>query len=160
MQARNTLANRSGHALAYARSCATGACCSIAVLLCWLATSRSVAREPTAPAGVQIHVAAPETIPDGTHTAVTVTVDFAQPNDQPLLLTPTSQGSALEVVRGRLSRSDARRISETQLRFELPVVAHGEGTAIVHVELAAYVCKTRCERVVASADQVVRIARR
>jgi hypothetical protein len=109
---------------------------------------------------VQVRIAPLATMAPGAHAQVVVTVEFAAPNAEPLLLTPSSQGVAVEVVRGRLSRSDAKSPSTTQLHFDVPVIARAEGTAIVHLELHAYVCHARCRRIVAVADQPVRVARR
>lgn len=71
----------------------------------------------------------------------------------PLLITPFREGQALEVVKGRLLRSDARDADETPLRFELPVLARAAGVARVGVRLLAYVCERddRCRAVEAEA---------
>src|SRR5688572_25690418 len=71
----------------------------------------------------------------------------------PLLITPFREGEALEVVKGRLLRSDARDPSERPLRFELPVLARAPGVARVGVHLLAYVCDAskRCRAIEADA---------
>lgn len=139
----------------------TDAFCALLLLLTGaLALASAVAAQNAPTPAPQLHIAAPDTLLDGSHVNIEVTVEFAAANDQPLLLSPSSQGAAVEVVRGRLSRSDARASTGNQVRFDVPVVAHGQGTAILHVELSAYVCSTRCKRVVSTADQVIRVARR
>jgi hypothetical protein len=65
------------------------------------------------------------------------------------LITPFREGQALEVVKGRLLRSDARDPNERPLRFELPMLARAAGVARVGVHLLAYVCESddRCRAV-------------
>src|SRR5262245_16646585 len=58
----------------------------------------------------------------------------------PLLLTPSVEGQALEVVRGRLLRGDAVVLGPDALRFEVPVVARVAGTALLRIELATFQC--------------------
>ncbi len=109
---------------------------------------------------MQVRITAPELVTPGSHADIEVDVEFAAPNTAPLLLTPSREGAAIEIVRGRLLRSDARSADPRRLRFEVPIMARSAGTAILHVEVAAYLCKTRCVRVTASASQVVRVAER
>lgn len=65
---------------------------------------------------------------------------------QPVLLTPTVEGEALEVVRGRLMQGDAevretsREQTEETLWFELPVVARLPGTSILRLQARLFVC--------------------
>jgi hypothetical protein len=62
-------------------------------------------------------------------------------------LTPYREGRSLEVVKGRLLRSDARDPTAKPLRFALPVLASAPGTALIGVRLLAYVCAPRCRAV-------------
>jgi len=57
------------------------------------------------------------------------------------LLTPSVEGEALRVVRGRLLRADARRDADGALHFAIPVLARSAGTAVLHVQLLAYRCR-------------------
>lgn len=108
---------------------------------------------------VRVQLAAEQTLSAGAHAAIEVLVELPEGNDAPLLLTPSLEGVALEVVRGRLSRPDGKAVDEagTRLRFEIPVRARSEGTAILHVDVMTYVCSRTCERVVLRSSQVVRV---
>jgi hypothetical protein len=83
----------------------------------------------------------------GQHAVLTVEVELPARAGQPLLLTPFREGESIEIVRGRLLRSDARDASETPLHFELPILAHAAGAAVVGVKLLAYLCEPRCRAV-------------
>ena len=67
-------------------------------------------------------------------------------DEQPLLLTPASEGDAVRVVRGRLMRADAQPTPNGELRFEVPVVVRSAGTAVLRVDVLTY----HCERSAAS----------
>lgn len=58
----------------------------------------------------------------------------------PLLLTPTSDGPAIEVVRGRLLRADAEDPRAAPLRFHVPWVANRAGDAVVRVRVDGWSC--------------------
>lgn len=58
----------------------------------------------------------------------------------PLLVTPTSDGPAIEVVRGRLLRADAEDPRVTPLRFHVPFVASSPGDAVVRVRVDGWSC--------------------
>jgi hypothetical protein len=108
---------------------------------------------------VQIELAPERTVRAGSHTAVEVIVQLPAGNDSPLLLTPSVEGEAVEVVRGRLMRPDAKPVAgdDTRLRFEVPVLARSEGTAILRVDVTTYVCARVCQRVVLRASEVLRV---
>ncbi len=76
----------------------------------------------------------------------------------PLLVTPSSEGTALEVVRGRLLRAEAQDPRAEVLEFQVPVVARGPGTAVVRVRAAGYACEARCRPVHAEASLIVHVA--
>jgi len=76
----------------------------------------------------------------------------------PLLLTPRSEGTAIEVVRGRLLRAEAVDPSAEPLEFRIPLIAHLAGTAVVRVSVAGYACEARCRLVRAEASQIVNVA--
>lgn len=85
-------------------------------------------------------------------------VDASNSAEGPLLLTPTSDGPAIEVVRGRLLRADAEDPRTTPLRFHVPFVARSPGDAVVRVRVDGWSCaalregaEVRCQVVRAEA---------
>jgi hypothetical protein len=76
----------------------------------------------------------------------------------PLLVTPRSEGTAIEVVRGRLLRAEAVDPSADPLEFRVPVIAQLAGTAVVRVSVRGYACEARCRLVRAEASEVVTVA--
>lgn len=121
----------------------------------WALMHDATAAHADEPAHVEI--SAPADLRPGMHANITVRVTLPKGKDTPLLLTPRAEGSAVEVVRGRLFRADAKALPDGSLAFELPVLARSEGTAILRVEVMTYVCKERCERVTYSESQVLRV---
>jgi hypothetical protein len=88
----------------------------------------------------------PEALHVDDHVTLTLTLALPAGARGPLLVTPRSQGGALEVVRGRLLRSDARDASANPLVFELPVLARSAGQAVVSVRALVVRCADgRCE---------------
>jgi len=87
-----------------------------------------------------------------------IVADVRSPADdpRPILLTPSAEGT-VEIVRGRLMRSDGESVGEGILRFRIPARAHAPGTAIVRVTVATFRCQRRCHRVLAEASVVVRV---
>jgi hypothetical protein len=120
------------------------------VLLLMAAGAR--AQEP-----VRVELAAEQSLRAGAHAAIEVVVRLPPGSDAPLLVTPSVEGDAVEVVRGRLTRPDAKVIAPDGLRFEVPVRARSEGTAILRVEVMTYVCDRTCQRVVLRGSQVLRV---
>jgi hypothetical protein len=106
---------------------------------------------------VHVEIQGENTLEHAAHLGVPVVVQLPAAANAPLLLTPRVEGSAVEVVRGRLSRSDAKALDATHLRFEVPVVARSEGTAILRVDVSTYVCEPRCVRVSASDSRVLHV---
>ena len=89
-----------------------------------------------------------------------IPVEVALPTgsaDWPLTLTPRVEGTALELVRGRFLRADAKQVDATHLRFEVPVVARGQGTAILRVELMTYACEPECRALTVQDSRVLRV---
>jgi hypothetical protein len=124
-------------------------------LLLLAATGLALARD----APVRVELAPERLLRAGSHTAIEVIVQLPEANDAPLLLTPSVEGEAVEVVRGRLMRPDAKPLEgdPTRLRFEVPVLAKSEGVAILRVDVTTYVCERKCQRVVLRASQVLRV---
>jgi hypothetical protein len=110
-------------------------------------------------AAVRVELAGERTLRAGTHASIEVVVRMPAGNDSPLMLTPSVEGEAVEVVRGRLTRPDAKPVEgdPTRLRFEVPIRARSEGTAILRVDVMTYVCARKCERVLLRASEVVRV---
>jgi hypothetical protein len=98
----------------------------------------------------------PAALHAGDRAEIVARVSGAGPH--PLLLTPRSEGTAVEVVRGRLMRADARDPDAEVLELRIPVVARSAGTAVIRVEAAGYACAERCRRVRAEAAAVLRVA--
>lgn len=95
----------------------------------------------------QLVLEVPRELRVGEHAHVELTVVLPPEAAEPLLLTPYREGKSLEVVKGRLLRSDARDPAARPLRFALPVLAIAPGTALIGVRLLAYVCAPRCRAV-------------
>jgi hypothetical protein len=104
---------------------------------------------------LRIEIKGDSSLARGSHASVPILVELADPKSGPLLLTPSIEGAAIELLRGRLLGADAKTLDETHLRFELPVFARSEGTAILRIELSAYECSQRCRRVSASDSRVL-----
>lgn len=101
----------------------------------------------------------PERLVEG-DTATVVAIVTVGP-DVPVMLTPASEGTAVEVVRGRLLREDADDPTAATLRFRVPVVARGPGTAVLRVRVRSFSCPDRsCEPTSAESSVVVRVLRR
>ena len=128
----------------------------VRVLTCALLLVAATARAQSGP--VRIELAPQQNLRAGSHAMVEVIVLLPAGSDAPLLVTPSVEGDALEVVRGRLARPDAKVLPPDRLRFEVPVRARSEGTAILRVEVMTYVCARTCERVVLRGSQVVRVS--
>jgi hypothetical protein len=116
------------------------------------AGSAPAARAPSA-ALPAMRITPPRELHVGEHARLELEVSLPAQAAGPLLITPFCEGQALEVVKGRLLRSDARDPNERPLRFELPVLARAAGVARVGVQLLAYVCEhqERCRAVEAEA---------
>jgi hypothetical protein len=99
----------------------------------------------------------PTTIRVGDRTVVIAIVSFARPNDEPLLLTPQSEGSPIEVARGRLLRDDADEETERELRFRVPLVARARGAARLRVHVATWECDEACRRIEARGEISLRV---
>ncbi len=106
----------------------------------------------SAPAeALSVTIQPPGALRAGTTAELMVTVSRPPDQDHPLLLTPSAEGAAIEVVRGRLLRADARSRERGQLRFAVPLRMRERGPAIVRVEVQSYRCASRCEAVSARA---------
>lgn len=135
----------------------------LAALLLALAAPGSAASQPSAApvtsAGPSMRLSPPRELHVGEHARLELELLLPAGAAGPLLITPFHEGQALEVVKGRLLRSDARDPNARPLHFELPVLARTAGVARVGVRLLAYVCEReqRCRALQAEtrADVVV-----
>ena len=97
-----------------------------------------------------LELVAPAELRTGDRTGITALVRL--PGDEPFLLTPHSEGTAVEVVRGRLMRGDADDPRAHPLRLRIPIVARHAGDSLVRVRLTGFACAERCEPVRAEAE--------
>jgi hypothetical protein len=104
------------------------------------------ARVPVASAHPALRIEAPATLPLGAN-RIAVVVRLPEGPTMPLLLTVRVEGEALQVVRARFLRSDARLQPSGELRFEVPVLAHAAGIALLRAELSTYKCRQTCQQV-------------
>jgi hypothetical protein len=121
-------------------------CALLAAVVSVIAAAHVRAQEagPRADSLVVMRIAAPEGLAPGMRATVDVFVRPPGGPEQPLLLTPTSEGEAVHVVRGRLLRLDARRTAQGELHFQVPIEARSAGTAVLRFALLAYRCEQRC----------------
>jgi hypothetical protein len=125
-------------------------------LLLWLAAPRSPLS--AAQSGVAVSIGGEDTLAQAAHTSISVLVSLSEASaSYPLTLTPRIEGAAIELVRGRLLRSDAKPVDAAHLRFEVPVVARSQGTAILRVELMTYACDPDCHRVTADDNRALHV---
>lgn len=119
------------------------------------ATPLSAQDEPVLTA----HFEAPTTeLEVGTHGTLLLVVDAAPSARQPLLVTPSSDGPAVEVVHGRLFRRDAEDGGTFPLRFRVPILAVSAGDAVVRARIDGYSCdEDRCQPVRAEASVALRV---
>ncbi len=122
---------------------------TLAILATSLALA-ALARAQSAPLTVRIE--APAELHPGEHADVALLVHAEDAARGPLLVTPTVDGAAVEVVRGRLFRFDAEDPASDPLRFRVPVLARSVGTAVLSVRVDGHVCEgSRCAAVDAEA---------
>jgi hypothetical protein len=94
----------------------------------------------------------------GDHASVMVEVHVAEAARGPLLVTPSVDGAAIQVVRGRLFRFDAEDPSADPLRFRVPIAAMSVGTAVLLVHVEGHACEgSRCEPVEAEARRAIEV---
>jgi hypothetical protein len=114
------------------------------------------AQRPDAPA---IRIEAPVSLAVGTVATIAVFVSLPTGPEQPLLLTLSSEGAPVRVLRGRMLRADATRTAAGELRFDVPVSLQDEGAAVLRADLLTYRCAPRCSPVRVSASQILRVNR-
>lgn len=108
--------------------------------------------------GIAIELRAPERIVVQDRAEIVALVRTSAGLARPLLLTPSTEGSAVEIVRGRFTRADATPTADGALRFRIPFVARAAGTALVRVRADAFVCEDgRCRPVRVEATLTLQI---
>ena len=83
----------------------------------------------------------------------------------PWMLAPTSDGPALEVVRGRLLSIDADVVpgedGRTEATLRIPVLPRAAGTTVLRARVSAYACEQRrCRAIDGEGALVVEVAAR
>ena len=88
-----------------------------------------------------------------------VVLRIRDPGPHPILVTPRTEGAAVELARGRLQRADATEREDGTLEFRIPIIAHEPGPATLHVQIATYECRSLCRAVEAHAQTALRVER-
>lgn len=115
------------------------------------------AQEPTG--RVEVTLEAPPSLVAGDRAQLVAVVRVRPSSDRPVLVTPTHEGTAVEVVRGRMLRADAVDPNAEELRFSVPIVARTPGTSVVRVVATGYACERTCVAVRGEASVVLQVAR-
>lgn len=118
-----------------------------------------IASVALAQAPKSIAIEAPATVRAGDRKTISVRVTLPADAAYPVLLTTSSEGSALEVVRGRFLREDAADPKATILRFDVPIVARVAGAAIFRAHVLTYRCTDRCVALEQEAEASIEIAK-
>ncbi len=127
---------------------------ALVVAAVWVAPAATSDASAASTLGPRLEVTGALELRVGAHSALSVVLTLPEGAAEPVLLTPTAEGEALEVVRGRLMRGDARRAQQGALYFELPVVAKSSGSSIVRIHALAYACREDLCRAVEAETQV------
>jgi hypothetical protein len=108
--------------------------------------------------GLRLELTAPEVLSAGDRATITASLFIPGGREAPVLLTPTVEGTAVEVVRGRLTRADAEHAADG-LRFAIPIAAHMEGIAVLRVRAQTFACTPGCHAAEAEARLTLRVRR-
>jgi hypothetical protein len=110
------------------------------------------------PSLVRVELGELGTLAPGDHAEVVVEV-YVEPSARgPLLVTPSVDGAAIQVVRGRLFRFDAEDPDANPLRFRVPIAAMSVGTAVLLVRVDGHACEGgHCEPVEAEARRAIEV---
>lgn len=109
------------------------------IVLSLALSGASVAQD--APISISLSIASPALRVNETGEVIAVVSTDASASGA-LLITPTSDGPAIEVVRGRLLRADAEDPRSSPLRFHVPFVALNPGDALVRVRVDGWSCRS------------------
>lgn len=111
-----------------------------------LALALPVARAQQERPPLTISIEPPARVALGDRGQIVVLVIAGPSAARPLLVTPTSEGAAIEIVQGRFTRADAQDPDDEVLRFEVPFVARTAGTSVVRVRVDGFTCdEARCQ---------------
>ena len=120
------------------------------LVVCAASTTRA---EP-----LRVMLAAPDELHAGDRASLELQV-WAQ-SHQPVMVTPRSEGAAIEVVRGRLLRPDAADPLGEPLTFRIRIVAREPGPARVLVRVDTFHCdRGECEPWSEEARVALRVTR-
>jgi hypothetical protein len=106
-----------------------------------LATLAIAALASAQSAALTVSIEPPHQMHPGDHAEIIALVHAEDAARGPLLVTPSVDGAAVEVVRGRLFRFDADDPSSDPLRFRVPVLARSVGTAVLSVRVDGHACE-------------------
>ncbi|UJR82305.1 hypothetical protein [Sandaracinus amylolyticus] len=108
-------------------------------------------------AAIEVALDPPARLAVGARAEVIVRVRASERAGRPMLITPSSEGSAIEVVRGRLTRGDAEEAGG-ELRFRVPIVARTAGTAVMRVRVDGFACEAgHCRALVVEASAPIEV---
>jgi hypothetical protein len=100
---------------------------------------------PSAPPALEVVLEPAPHLVVGDHAEVVARVRLGGGAGRPLLVTPSVEGGAVEVVRGRLMHGDAEDPAARELRFRIPIVARTVGMAVLRVRVDGFSCRDgRC----------------
>lgn len=109
------------------------------------------------PSFLRLELLAPQVIRPGDRVSLRLVVTPA--GEEAMLITPTSEGAAIVVARGRLQRGDGSMDGE-DLVVQVPIIAQGAGHALVRVHVQTYTCAgERCRAIEADADIALDVVR-
>lgn len=115
---------------------------------------------PTAtaqPTALRLELQAPDVIQPGDRVSLRLIVTPA--GEEAMLITPTSEGAAIVVARGRLQRRDGT-VDGEDLVVQVPIIARDAGHALVRVHVQTYSCEgERCRAIEADADIALDVVR-
>ena len=129
------------------------------VALCVLSAATAAAQ----PDAIQARFDAPEPLRVGDRRAVVLVVEGVE-TELPVLVTTAEEGTAIEVVRGRLTRLDAEAPGAEPRRVPIPLVARAPGTSVLRAEVRTFACEgptddAPCDEVVRTATLTLTVAR-
>ncbi|MFK8000341.1 MAG: hypothetical protein AB8H86_12135 [Polyangiales bacterium] len=115
---------------------------------------------PTAtaqPTALHLELLAPEVIRPGDRVSLRLVVTPA--GEEAMLITPTSEGAAVVVARGRLQRRDGA-VDGDSLVVQVPIIAQHAGHALVRVHVETYACEgERCRAIEADTSVALDVVR-
>ena len=117
-----------------------------ALALAWVTVVHAQPIEAPEPPAIEVVLEPPARLAVGARAEVIARVRLREHAGRPMMLTPVTEGTAIEVVRGRLTRADADAPEASDdLRFRIPIVARMVGTAVLRVRIDGFTCRaSRC----------------